>query len=82
MLACSAADHSKRSERQRLDHVTAVKEKRFVGIQRKLSLRSDESLRRSADIKGGTLYLKDLFKMFNGRVDLALTGYNAGEGRL
>jgi len=31
-------------------------------------------------IKGGTLYLRDLLKMFNGRVDLALAGYNAGEG--
>ena len=34
----------------------------------------------SQSIKGGTRYLKDLLEMFNGRVDLALAGYNAGEG--
>ena len=34
----------------------------------------------SQSIKGGTRYLKDLLQMFNGRVDLALAGYNAGEG--
>jgi soluble lytic murein transglycosylase-like protein len=32
------------------------------------------------NISGGTRYLRDLLKMFSGRVDLALAGYNAGEG--
>jgi hypothetical protein len=31
-------------------------------------------------IMGGTRYLKDLMRLFNGRVDLVLAGYNAGEG--
>jgi soluble lytic murein transglycosylase-like protein len=34
----------------------------------------------SQSIMGGTRYLKDLLEMFNGRIDLALAGYNAGEG--
>jgi soluble lytic murein transglycosylase-like protein len=32
------------------------------------------------NIMGGTRYLKDLLKLFHGRIDLVLAGYNAGEG--
>jgi soluble lytic murein transglycosylase-like protein len=32
------------------------------------------------NIMGGTRYLKDLLRLFRGRVDLVLAGYNAGEG--
>src|SRR4029453_5724895 len=32
------------------------------------------------NIMGGTRYLKDLLRLFAGRIDLVLAGYNAGEG--
>jgi len=32
------------------------------------------------NIRGGTRYLKDLLQLFHGRIDLALAGYNVGEG--
>ena len=34
------------------------------------------------NIRGGTQYLKQLLTMFDGKVDLALASYNAGEGRV
>jgi len=32
------------------------------------------------NIKSGTRYLKDLLTMFDGKIDLVLAAYNAGEG--
>lgn len=32
------------------------------------------------NVRGGTRYLKELLRIFDGRIDLVLAGYNAGEG--
>jgi soluble lytic murein transglycosylase-like protein len=34
------------------------------------------------NIQGGVKYLKQLFNLFDGRIDLILAAYNAGEGRV
>lgn len=34
------------------------------------------------NVRGGTKYLRVLLNLFNNRVDLALAGYNAGEGKV
>lgn len=40
----------------------------------------DPSRSAKVNIKAGTLYLRDLLRMFDNRTDLALAAYNAGEG--
>ncbi len=50
------------------------------GTARRFAVR--DSFDAAENIRGGTQYLKDLLTMFNGRVDLALASYNAGEGRV
>lgn len=34
----------------------------------------------AANLKAGSLYLRNLFQQFDGRIDLVLAAYNAGEG--
>ena len=40
----------------------------------------DPSRSAQINLKAGTLYLRDLLRMFDNRTDLALAAYNAGEG--
>lgn len=51
------------------------------GTAARYGVRSDELYNPRKNIMAGSAYLADLLQKFGGRTDLALAGYNAGEGR-
>jgi hypothetical protein len=73
------------AERESHFHVRAVSPKGARGLMQLMPATASRfGVRRSFDpaenIFGGTQYLKELLEMFDGRLDLALASYNAGEG--
>ena len=65
-------------------NANAVSSKGAVGLMQLIPATAQrygvhDSYDPTQNIQGGTRYLRDLMKMFNGNLELAIAGYNAGE---
>lgn len=65
-------------------NANAVSSKGAVGLMQLIPATAQrygvqDSYDPNQNIQGGTRYLRDLLKMFNGNMELAIAGYNAGE---